>query len=132
MMKTTVTPFLMFEGRAEEAMTLYISAVPGSAVIDIKRYGPDGPGPEGSVIMATVSLAGQTVFCSDSWVSHPFTFTPSSSLFITCASADEMDRIAELLAEGGTWLMPFDNYGFSQKFGWFNDRFGVSWQVNLP
>lgn len=129
-MKTTVTPFLMFEGKAEEAMTLYVSAIPDSKVVDIKRYGPEGPGAEGSIVIARFVLAGQSVFCIDSHVKHAFTFTPANSLFVTCASEEELDRIASVLADGGQWLMPIGNYGFSRKFGWFNDRFGVSWQLN--
>lgn len=129
-MITTVTPFLMFEGKAEEAMNLYVSAIPDSKVADIKRYGPEGPGAEGSVMIARFALAGLPVFCIDSSVKHAFTFTPSNSLFVTCASEEELDRIAGVLAEGGKWLMPIGNYGFSRKFGWFNDRYGVSWQLN--
>lgn len=130
-MKTTVTPFLMFEGKAEEAMTLYVSAIPDSQILDVKRYGAQGPGRQGSVMIARFSLAGLPVLCSDSYVSHAFTFTPSNSLFVTCASDAEMVHIAAILAEGREWLMPLDNYGFSRKFGWFNDRYGVSWQLNL-
>lgn len=129
-MKTTVTPFLMFEGKAEEAMNLYVSAIPDSEVIDIKHYGPEGPGAEGSIMIARFALAGQRVFCIDSSVKHAFTFTPANSLFVTCASEAELDRIAGVLADGGGWLMPIGNYGFSRKFGWFNDRYGVSWQLN--
>jgi predicted 3-demethylubiquinone-9 3-methyltransferase (glyoxalase superfamily) len=130
MSATSVTPFLMFEGRAEEAMNLYVATIPNSKIIDVQRYGAGGPGKEGSVIVARFSLAGQTILCSDSYVHHAFTFTPSSSLFVTCASEEELDRIADTLSTG-TYLMPKANYGFSRKFAWFNDRFGVSWQVNL-
>jgi predicted 3-demethylubiquinone-9 3-methyltransferase (glyoxalase superfamily) len=130
MSKTTVTPFLMFEGRAEEAMKLYVSTIPNSQILDVKRYGAGAPGPEGSVILARFSLGGQPILCSDSHVHHAFTFTPTSSLFVTCASEDEFERITDALSTGA-YLMPKGNYGFSRKFAWFNDRFGVSWQVNL-
>jgi predicted 3-demethylubiquinone-9 3-methyltransferase (glyoxalase superfamily) len=130
MTETRVTPFLMFEGSAEKAMNLYVSTIPNSKIIEIKRFGAEGPGPEGSVILAHFSLSGQSIFCSDSFVHHAFTFTPSTSLFITCASDEEFERIADALA-AGDYLMPKDNYGFSRKFAWFNDRFGVSWQLNL-
>ena len=70
--------------------------------------------------------------CSDSFVKHPFTFTPSISNFVTCSSEEELDNLYEKLNEGGQALMPLNNYGFSKKFGWVNDRFGVSWQLNLP
>lgn len=130
MSETRVTPFLMFEGRAEEAMNLYVSTIPDSKIVEIKRYGAGGPGPEGSVMRARFSLSGQLIFCSDSFIHHGFTFTPSSSLFVTCASEEEFERIADALA-AGDYLMPKGSYGFSRKFAWFNDRFGVSWQLNL-
>ncbi len=59
-----------------------------------------------------------------------FTFTPSISLFVECKSEVELDEAFNRLAEGGAVLMPLNNYGFSKKFGWLNDRFGVSWQLN--
>ena len=130
-MATAVRPFLMFEGRAEEAMNFYVSLIPGSEITSIARYGPGQPGPEGSVMLATFSVAGQTVMCSDSYVKHGFTFTPASSLFVECESEEEVARLAAPLAEGGAELMPLGNYGFSRQFAWVNDRFGVSWQLNL-
>ena len=130
-MATTVRPFLMFEGRAEEAMNFYVSLIPGSEITSIKRYGPGQPGPEGSVMVATFTVAGQAVMCSDSFVKHGFTFTPASSLFVECESEDEVRRLASALGEGGAELMPLGNYGFSRQFAWVNDRFGVSWQLNL-
>ena len=126
-----VHPFLMFEGRAEEAMRFYISLIPGSEILEMVRYGPGQPGPEGSVMKATVSLAGQTVICTDSFVKHNFTFTPSVSLFVQCDSEEQVSRISSALAEGGGVLMPLGNYGFSRLFAWVNDRFGVSWQLNV-
>lgn len=130
-METSVAPFLMFEGKAEEAMNFYVSVIPDSRILDIQRYGVEGPGAEGSVMRASFSLAGLTVMCIDSPVSHGFTFTPASSLFVTCSSKAEIDRIAGALGEGGQALMPLDDYGFSRRFTWLNDRYGVSWQLNL-
>lgn len=127
------TPFLMFQGeKAEAAMDLYVSLFPGAAIEDIERYGPEGPGAEGSVKVARCRIAGQQVMCIDSPVPHAFDFTPSFSFFIDCESEEEIDRLAAALGEGGEVLMPLDDYGFSRKFTWLNDRFGVSWQVNLP
>lgn len=82
--------------------------------------------------MARAEIAGLEVMLSDSYVQHAFTFTPSLSLFVTCTSEDEQSRIVKELGEGGGMLMPLDNYGFSRRFAWLNDRFGVSWQINLP
>ena len=79
-----------------------------------------------------MSLRGQTVLVSDSYISHDFTFTPSVSLFVTCEDEVELERLVADLGEDGKTLMPLDNYGFSQRFAWVVDRFGVSWQLNLP
>lgn len=128
----TAAPFLMFEGKAEEALTHYCTVVPGSRILEIERYGAGQPGPEGSIRLARAEIAGLEVLFSDSYVRHAFTFTPSVSLFVTCASEDEQAEIVQGLGEGGTMLMPLDDYGFSRRFAWLNDRFGVSWQINLP
>ena len=132
-METRVAPFLMFQGGdAEAAMSLYVATVPGSRILELERWGPEGPGAEGQVMRASFSLAGLEVRCFDSPVKHAFGFTPSSSLFVTCASEAELDRIAAALSEGGRYLMPIGSYGFSRRFAWLDDRFGVSWQLDLP
>lgn len=128
-----ITPFLMFqEGKAEEAMNYYISIIEDSEITSIVRYGANESGGEGTVMQATFSLKGQEFMCIDSNVKHQFTFTPSFSIFITCDTEEEINSLYEKLIEGGQALMPIGNYGFSQRFGWINDRFGVSWQLNLP
>lgn len=130
-MAHSAIPFLMFEGSAEEAMNLYISLFRNSSVNQIARYGPGGPGKEGSVMRADFTIAGQNVMCIDSPVKHQFTFTPAVSLFVECENEAELDAVFSRLSEGGGVLMPPANYGFSTKFTWINDRFGVSWQLNL-
>lgn len=130
--KQQISTFLMFEGQAEEAMTFYQSLFDDAEVLAITRYGADGPGPEGTVQHATFSFAGQRFMCSDSFVSHEFSFTPSMSLFVDCDTEATLDRLYAALSEHGATLMPLDYYGFSRKFGWVNDHFGVSWQLNLP
>ena len=127
-----VTMQLMFEGQAEEAMELYVSLLPGSKVEHVERYGPGEEGKEGALKLATVSLAGTRYLFYDSPIDHPFTFTASISLFVTCESEAEIDALAAKLAEEGDFYMPLGSYGFSQKFAWVGDRFGVSWQLNLP
>jgi predicted 3-demethylubiquinone-9 3-methyltransferase (glyoxalase superfamily) len=128
----SVRPFLMFQGNScEEAITFYTSVLPNSRIVDIKRYGPGEMGAEGSVFRATFELAGQLVDCIDSPVKHAFDFTPSFSLFVECAADEELERLAAALGEGGSFLMPVGNYGFSRKFCWLQDRFGISWQINL-
>ena len=128
---TKVTPFLMFEGKAEEAMALYCETIPGSGILDITRYGAGEDGPQGTLKLARASIAGLEVMVFNSSVHHAFTFTPSLSLYVDCSSEEELNRIVDVLAKDGGFLMPPDNYGFSRRFAWLNDRFGVSWQVNL-
>jgi predicted 3-demethylubiquinone-9 3-methyltransferase (glyoxalase superfamily) len=127
-----VTTLLMFEGRAEEAMTLYVSAFEDAAIERIARYGPGEPGAEGSVKHAVFSIAGQELMCIDSSADHDFTFTPAISLFVECESEAELDALFGKLSEGGRVFMPPGDYGFSRKFAWLSDRFGVSWQLDLP
>ncbi|MDO5652696.1 MAG: VOC family protein [Brachymonas sp.] len=129
---TTATPFLMFHGTAEAAMHLYQVTLPGSRIVSIERHGPSFGEHSEKVRLAKFEVCGQTFLCSDSTIAHNFTFTPSSSIFVDCDTPQEQERIFSALAEGGVVLMPLDDYGFSQRFGWLNDRFGVSWQINLP
>lgn len=126
-----ITTFLMFEGAAEEAMTFYLSLFDDAEVLHIQRYGPGEQGAEGTVQHAAFTLAGQQFMCIDGGTEHAFTFTPSVSLFVQCESDDEITRLYTTLAEGGEPLMPLGSYGFSQQFGWVNDRYGVSWQLTL-
>ncbi|MEV0615094.1 VOC family protein [Nonomuraea sp. NPDC050404] len=128
-----ITTFLMFQNKdAEEAMNFYVSLFDDGKVVAVKRYGPGEAGEEGTVEHATFSLAGQEYMCIDSVPKHSFTFTPSLSLYVDCDSEEQIQRLYDALAEGGQALMPLNSYGFSTKFGWVNDRFGVSWQLNLP
>lgn len=131
-MATKAAPFLMFQNaNAEEAMTFYTGLFTDGQVLDVAKYGPEGQGPEGTIMVARFSLAGQEVMCSDSPVQHGFGFTPSVSLWVETESEDELERLFTALADGGGTLMPLGDYGFSRRFGWVNDRFGVSWQLNL-
>jgi predicted 3-demethylubiquinone-9 3-methyltransferase (glyoxalase superfamily) len=126
-----ITTFLMFEGKAEEAMNYYMSLFNHSEVVNITRYGADMGEFEGKVIHATFTLNGQEFMCIDSTVKHKFTFTPSVSLYVTCESEEELDNAFEKLSQDGEVLMPLAAYPFSEKFAWVNDQFGVSWQLSL-
>lgn len=130
-MAQKITPFLMFEGAAEEAMQFYVALFRDSQIKRIERYGPGEPGAEGSVKLAEFNIVGQDILCIDSPAKHQFSFTPSISLFVECDSETELDTLFGQLSESGQVLMPLENYGFSKRFGWVNDRFGVSWQLNL-
>ena len=63
---------------------------------------------------------------------HAFGFTPAISLFVDCDSKEQLEKFAGALVEGGHYLMGPANYGFSQWFCWLQDKWGVSWQFNLP
>jgi predicted 3-demethylubiquinone-9 3-methyltransferase (glyoxalase superfamily) len=133
---TTIRTFLMFSGerhgRAEEAINFYVAQFGNSRVESINRYAPDEREPEGTVKLAIFTLSGQPFMAMDSAAPHQFNFTPSMSLFVECETEDEIARLSRTLSDSGQVLMPLDNYGFSRRFGWTNDRFGVSWQLNLP
>ena len=88
-------------------------------------------GAEGTIKAATLVIAGQRLRVFDSPVPHAFDFTPAISFFVDCTSAQQLRDLAGTLQDGGAALMPLNNYGFSQLFAWVNDRFGVSWQLNL-
>lgn len=127
---STSTPFLMFQGDAQAAIDLYTATLPDTRVVALKPHPTPTPG-GGTVMLARVAICGREYLFSDSPSVHAFTFTPSSSIFVECDDAEQLDRLFEALAEGGGVLMPLGDYGFSRRFGWLADRFGVSWQLNL-
>jgi predicted 3-demethylubiquinone-9 3-methyltransferase (glyoxalase superfamily) len=126
-----ISTFLMFDGKAEEAMRAYVALFPGSAVTRISRYGAHEGTKPGAVRHATFTLAGREFQCIDTPVPHAFTFTPAASIHVAFADAAELDRVYEALASGGQVMMPLDAYPFSRRYAWLNDRFGVSWQLAL-
>jgi len=132
-MSPSVSPFLLFQnGVAQDAMEFYAGAFSDGRIVSVVKYGAAVSDAEGMVQLGIFEINGLRVMCTDSTVPHEFGFTPSMSLFVQCASDNEIEALVETLSEDGEFLMPLDNYGFSTKFAWFNDRFGVSWQVNLP
>ncbi len=112
-------------------MNFYVNLFDNSRIVDIQRWGKEGPGKEGTIMHATFQLNGQIFMCSDSPPVHEWDFTPAVSNYVECKSEDEIKNLWEKLSENGQVAMPLDNYGFSKKFGWIVDRFGVSWQLNL-
>ena len=120
---------LMFTGQAEEAIGFYTGLFDDSSIDLIERYGPDSPGQSGQVVHARFRIMGQLVMAMDSAPVHAFTFTPSTSFFVTCESEPEVDRLFAALSEGGSVLMGLDTYPFAKRYAWVQDRFGVSWQL---
>lgn len=126
---TRIRPFLMFQGgTAAAAIDKYLAAFPGASVVSLTPH----PEPATGIMLAELDLAGLRVPVSDSAVKHAFDFTPSTSLFVDVADRVVLERLVAELGEGGATLMPLGEYGFSTAFAWVNDRFGVSWQLNLP
>ena len=128
-----IMTFLTFQKEdAEEAMNFYVDLFDNSKIIDVKRWEQGAPGKEGTIMQATFSLDGKLYMCSDSPPIHDWDFTPAISNFVECNSEAEQAHLFAKLSENGQVFMPLNNYGFSQKFGWVVDRFGISWQINLP
>lgn len=124
--------FLTFQdGNAEKAMDFYVNLFGNSKVIDVKRWGKEGPMEEGKIMHATFELNGNSFMCSDSPPIHEWGFTPAVSNFINCKDDAELVKLFDALSENGIVMMPLNNYGFSKKFGFVEDQFGVSWQLNL-
>lgn len=113
-----ITPFLWFDGNAEEAVNRYISIFEGSRVTQVSRWGKGGPGAEGSVMSMTFELAGQRIMVLNG--GPHYKLTPAFSLFVPCETQEEVDSLWEKLLEGG---------GKAMACGWLEDRFGLSWQV---
>lgn len=126
-----IMTFMMFTGQAEEAMNFYISLFDQSQVLSITRYGENEAGKEGTVLLAKFSLQGQVFMCSDTYIEHGFGFTPSMSLYVPCHTDEQITNLFDHLSQAGKVLMPLAAYPFSKKFGWVEDKFGVSWQLDL-
>jgi predicted 3-demethylubiquinone-9 3-methyltransferase (glyoxalase superfamily) len=112
-----ITPFLWFDGKAEEAMNFYVSVFKNSKVVRVTRYGEAGPGPKGTVMSATFQLDGQDFFALNG--GPQFVFTPAISFFVNCETQQEVDDLWEKLSEGGK----------KERCGWLKDRYGLSWQI---
>ena len=112
-----ITPFLWFDGKAEEAMNFYVSIFKNSKIGKVARYGEAGPGPKGTVMTATFQLDGQDFIAING--GPQFKFTEAISLVVNCETQQEVDEFWEKLSEGGE----------KSKCGWLKDRYGLSWQI---
>ncbi|MEO7989001.1 MAG: VOC family protein [Chryseolinea sp.] len=112
-----ITPFLWFDGNAEEAMNFYTSIFKSAKVKSVSRYGEAGPGPKGSVMTANFELEGQEFIALNG--GPLFKFTEAVSFVINCKTQKEVDMFWGKLSEGGQ----------KSQCGWLKDKFGLSWQV---
>lgn len=112
-----ITPFLWFDGKAEEAMNFYTSIFNASKVGTVMRYGEAGPGPKGTVMSCTFQIEGQEFMALNG--GPMFAFSPAISFFVKCETQAEVDALWDKLSAGGR----------TQQCGWLQDKFGVSWQI---
>ena len=112
-----ITPFLWFDDKAEEAANFYVSIFKNSKVGSVTRYGEAGPGPKGTVMIATFQLDGQE-FIALNGGPH-FKFTEAISFVVNCETQEEVDEFWEKLSEGGE----------KSRCGWLKDKYGLSWQI---
>lgn len=115
-----ITPCLWFDGKAGEAMNFYISIFKNFKVGSVSRYGKAGPGPEGTVMVATFQIGGQEFMALNG--GPMFKFTEAVSFVVSCETQEEIDEKWEKLSEGGQ----------EQQCGWVKDKFGLSWQIVTP
>lgn len=128
-----IIPHLWFDDQAEEAANFYTSLFDNSNIGTTTRYGKEGyeihGQPEGKVMTVEFELAGHK-FVGLNGGPH-FTFTPAISFHVVCETEAELDELWEKFSEGGSVLMELDQYDWSEKYGWVQDRFGLSWQLSL-
>lgn len=139
-MKTTT--FLTFVGeqcgKAQEAINFYTSIFPNSEIKSVTKFakGEAGGTPE-LIKFGVFTLNGIEYKISENNYNHAWSLTPGVSIFVECDSENEIETLFEKLSSnGGKIMIPLDNYesgdyGFGKKFGWCEDKFGVSWQFNL-
>ena len=112
-----ITPFLWFNDNGEEAINFYTSIFKNSKIVSIRRYGKAGPGQEGSFMTGTFLLEGQEFYALNG--GPMYKFTPAISFFTKCETQAEVDELWEKLSTGGR----------TDRCGWLQDKFGVSWQI---
>jgi predicted 3-demethylubiquinone-9 3-methyltransferase (glyoxalase superfamily) len=117
MMKKPIYPCLWFDGNSKEAAEFYCTVFPNSAIIS-----------DNQLVVSFESDGQKFMFLNGG---PEFTFNPSVSFYVVCETEAETDKSWNSLLEGGSVLMPLDKYNWSEKYGWIQDRFGVSWQLSL-
>lgn len=128
-----IVPNLWYDNQAEEAAKFYTSLFKNSSIGSIVRFGNEGReihGREpGSVMTVEFELEGQKFVGLNG--GPVFQFNPSISLFVSCDTKEEVDRLFAKLSDGGAVLMPLQEYPFSERFAWVQDKYGLSWQLML-
>jgi predicted 3-demethylubiquinone-9 3-methyltransferase (glyoxalase superfamily) len=112
-----IIPYLWFDNQAEEAASFYVSLFKNSKILSLTPYGEGGPGPQGTVMIASFQLDGQEFVALNG--GPVFQFTEAISLFVNCETQAEVDELWDKLSEGGE----------KGQCGWLKDRYGLSWQI---
>jgi predicted 3-demethylubiquinone-9 3-methyltransferase (glyoxalase superfamily) len=112
-----ITPFLWFDGKAEEAAKFYLSVFEDSKITNIARYGDAGPGVKGAVMTVGFEIEGQPFIALNG--GSNFSFSPATSFVVACQTQEEVDHYWDRLLEGGAAL----------QCGWLTDKYGVTWQI---
>ena len=127
-----ITPHLWFDKEAKDAAEFYASIFPNSKVTNVTTLHDT---PSGDTDIVSFEIAGQQFMAISA--GPLFKFNPSVSFFVNFdPSRDKdarksIDSLWEKLSEGGTALMPLDKYPFSERFGWVQDKYGLTWQLIL-
>ena len=116
-----ITPFLWYDGQAEEAVNLYTSLFKNSKIISMKHWAEGSPFPSDQIMTAVFELDGQRFYAFDA--GPQFKFTEAISLFVSCETQEEIDHF---------WNGLIDHGGQESMCGWLKDKFGVSWQIVPP
>lgn len=131
-----ITTFLTFSGsqygKAEEAIRFYVALFPDSKIEYVRRHGSGEGVPEGELHRAAFTLAGERFLATESQGDERSSFTPAFSLYVSCRTPEELTALFARLSEGGKIRMPLGPYPSSPLFVWFDDRYGVSWQLEIP
>lgn len=128
-----IVPHLWFDDRAEEAVNFYVGHFREGHKHGVTRYSSEGVEihgrPAGSVMTIEFDLLGYRFMALNGGPQFPF--TPAISFYVTRESEEELDRLWERLSDGGQVMMPMNRYPWSEKYGWVQDRYGVTWQLAL-
>jgi predicted 3-demethylubiquinone-9 3-methyltransferase (glyoxalase superfamily) len=115
-----ITPFLWFDGKAEEAANLYVSLFENAKIKSVSRWGEGAPAPKGSAMSVTIEIDGREFILFNG--GPMFKFTEAISMFVNANTQEEIDHLWEKLSEGGQ----------KSRCGWLKDKYGVSWQIIPP
>ncbi|MEL6719368.1 MAG: VOC family protein, partial [Bacteroidota bacterium] len=125
-------------GKAEEAIFFYTSIFPNSEIKSIIKYNEGEPGGTPALVkIATFTLNGIKYMASENNYKHAWSFSPGVSIFVESPSDEEVKTLFDQLSSnGGMVMVPLvdygsSEYGFGKKFEWCQDRYGISWQLNL-